>query len=472
MKKSIFLMALWGAGCAAALCSCGWSGSRTGAADATAMAATDTAAGGEAEAGNYLAHARNHDMSSDLLIRMGEVYGDNPPGVVGFSADSKKCPAFIGGVYLNEEGVLVIQVVGDSAAIRRRLEKDLGSKAFIVEPNLRFTQRDLFRINRELVKRWDALKDDPVMQNVKSTGVTAHAIEISLVLNSPGKQREFREKVMDSPAFRFTGPAMAPVDERAGVNDTLGVYLRPEYEAYATETPRVKFLLYNRSGGEARFGAHYYITYRDGEGVWRRLPVNDMAFDIEYGLADNEKWEFTASLYPEVHPNPPGEYRFFYRVDVGNVRDLLMMATFRLTDKEAEWRQAAKTPVPAKVLDGLSEEAYRQREERILDTKVFNVVEKMPAFPEGDVEGCLAFIAARIPKDVPVEGRVIVQFVVEKDGTLSNLRVIRTPDERLADEAIRIIRAMPRWIPGRQKGRTVRVKYTLPVTFRRPADSP
>lgn len=421
---------------------------------------------------DYLLHTRNQDRSTQLLIRMGELYGDNPPGVVGFSADSKKCPEFIGGVYLNEEGVLVIQVVGDSATVRRRLEQDLGSKAFIVEPNLRFTQKELLRINEELAKRWNALQNDPVMRNVKSAGVTAHAVEISLVLNSPEKQREFREKVMDSPAFRFTGPTEPVADERVGVNDTLGVYLRPEYEVYATQTSQVKFLLYNRSGGDIFFGAHYSVTYRDGQGVWRELPINDLAIDIGYGLANNEKWEFTASLYPEVHPNPPGDYRFFYRVDIGNVRDVLMMAPFRLTDNEAEWRGAAATPVPEKVRGGLSEEAYREREERILEKKIFTVAEEMPVFAEGGMPGCLAFIADRMPKNLSEEGRVIVEFVVERDGTLSHLRVLRAPHKQLADEAIRLIGAMPPWIPGKQKGRKVRVKYTLPITFRKAADDP
>ena len=494
MKKTILLVALWGAGFAAVVGSCGLHGSRpaaedarndgkarrmkvagtpetTGEATTEPATGTDTLPGAETGPDDYLARTRNQDMAMNLLMRMGELYGDNPPGVVGFSADSKKCPDFIGGVYLNDRGVLVIQTRGDSVAIRRRLEEELGSEAFIMEPNLRFTQKDLLRINEELVKRWEALKDDPVLRNVKSTGVTAHAIEVALVLNSPEKQREFRRKVMDSPAFRFTGPARPEADGRVGPSDTLGVYLRPEYEVYDARTPRVKFLLYNRSGGEISFGAHYAVTYRDGEGVWRRLPINDNAFDIGYGLANNEEWEFTANLYPDVHPNPPGEYRFFYQVNIGNVRDVLMTASFRLTDDEARWRHAAKTPVPEKVSGGLSEKAYREREERILEKKIFDVVEEMPVFAEGGIPGCLDFITAHLPKNNSREGRVVVQFVVERDGTLSDIRVLRAADKQLADEAVRIIRAMPPWIPGKQKGRTVRVKYTLPVTFRPAADS-
>ena len=65
-----------------------------------------------------------------------------------------------------------------------------------------------------------------------------------------------------------------------------------------------------------------------------------------------------------------------------------------------------------------------------------------------------------------IQGRVIVQFVVEKDGTISKAKVVNNADEQLKEEAIRVVEAMPKWNPGKQNGKEVRVKYTLPVTFR------
>lgn len=106
---------------------------------------------------------------------------------------------------------------------------------------------------------------------------------------------------------------------------------------------------------------------------------------------------------------------------------------------------------------------------------VFQVVEVMPEFPGGMAE-CLKFLGKNIKYPVQsqqagVQGKVIVQFVVEKDGSVSNPKVVRSIDPDLDGEAVRVISIMPKWKPGMQKGQAVRVKYTVPVTFRldRPA---
>ena len=75
----------------------------------------------------------------------------------------------------------------------------------------------------------------------------------------------------------------------------------------------------------------------------------------------------------------------------------------------------------------------------------------------------------RYPKEAQergLQGRVIVQFVVNKDGSICNEQVVRSVDSQLDAEAIRIIRSMPNWIPVKQRGEPVRVRFTLPVTFR------
>ena len=104
------------------------------------------------------------------------------------------------------------------------------------------------------------------------------------------------------------------------------------------------------------------------------------------------------------------------------------------------------------------------------DTTIYNVVEVMPSYP-GDMTECYMFIARQMhyPESAEadsIEGRVIVQFVVEKDGSLSNFEVLQSPDDRLTEEAMRVIRLMPRWQPGQQKGRKVRCRYKLPILFR------
>ena len=101
---------------------------------------------------------------------------------------------------------------------------------------------------------------------------------------------------------------------------------------------------------------------------------------------------------------------------------------------------------------------------------VFDVVEKMPEFPGGPQE-LFGFLAKTIKYPAEAEkagtqGRVIATFVVRKDGSISDAHVVKSVDPLLDAEALRVINAMPAWTPGTQSGRTVNVKYTVPITFR------
>ncbi|MBP3551761.1 MAG: energy transducer TonB [Bacteroidaceae bacterium] len=113
------------------------------------------------------------------------------------------------------------------------------------------------------------------------------------------------------------------------------------------------------------------------------------------------------------------------------------------------------------------------------DTTVYRVVEKMPEYPEG-VEKLVKYIRTstdnywkkRYPKGKPVypceqgiSGRIIVSFVINENGQVTDPEVLRHVDKDLDKEAIRIIKSMPRWIPGEHKGKKVKVRLTLPVQF-------
>ncbi len=104
------------------------------------------------------------------------------------------------------------------------------------------------------------------------------------------------------------------------------------------------------------------------------------------------------------------------------------------------------------------------------ETRVFDVVEQMPSYPGGS--GALMEYLSKNIKYPPVaeengvQGRVILQFVVERDGSITDVKVLKSVDPSLDKEAIRVVKSMPRWIPGKQNGQAVRVKFTLPVTFR------
>ena len=102
--------------------------------------------------------------------------------------------------------------------------------------------------------------------------------------------------------------------------------------------------------------------------------------------------------------------------------------------------------------------------------KVFDTVEQMPEYP-GGMQAMIEFLQTNMkyPEDAAkqkVEGRVIVQFVVETDGSVTDVHVAKQVFPSLDAEAIRVVKAMPKWTPGKDKGRVVRVKYNLPIVFR------
>ena len=114
--------------------------------------------------------------------------------------------------------------------------------------------------------------------------------------------------------------------------------------------------------------------------------------------------------------------------------------------------------------------AVKKSEEEAEPEGAFDVVEQMPEFP-GGAAGMMKFIAENVkyPEEAyskGIEGRVLVQFIIEKDGSVTNVKVIKKVNDAIDAEAVRVVKAMPKWKPGKQNGREVRVKYTIPVIFR------
>ena len=120
-----------------------------------------------------------------------------------------------------------------------------------------------------------------------------------------------------------------------------------------------------------------------------------------------------------------------------------------------------------KAKEVIATEPVKPKEE---ENKVFDVVEQMPSFPGGN-SALMQFLSKNIKYPVVAEengiqGRVICTFVVERDGRVTDVHVVKSVDPSLDKEAVRVVSSMPNWIPGKQNGSAVRVKYTLPVTFR------
>lgn len=103
--------------------------------------------------------------------------------------------------------------------------------------------------------------------------------------------------------------------------------------------------------------------------------------------------------------------------------------------------------------------------------EIYDLVEQMPLFPGGD-EALMSWLSENInyPEDAlkkGVEGRVIIRFVIDANGNVTNAEVVKSVDKALDDEALRVVRAMPKWTPGKKDGNPVRVWFTLPVAFKK-----
>lgn len=178
--------------------------------------------------------------------------------------------------------------------------------------------------------------------------------------------------------------------------------------------------------------------------------------DISLEIAAEEEIEIiqTAEVLP---PPPPPEVPEVIEV-LNVVEDDVETAEIVIdTEDDKDKQVVIQAPVQVKV------------EEE--DTEVvFMVVESMPSFPGGDA-ALFKYLSDNIKYPViaqesGIQGRVICQFVVNRDGSIVDIEVVRSVDRSLDAEAVRVIQSMPKWTPGKQRGKTVRVKYTLPVNFR------
>lgn len=122
------------------------------------------------------------------------------------------------------------------------------------------------------------------------------------------------------------------------------------------------------------------------------------------------------------------------------------------------------------VTQRVADEPVRVEPKPEVENKVFDVVEEMPSFPGGQA-ALMKFLNDNIKYPVVaqengVQGRVVISFVVERDGSITDVKVAKSVDPSLDREAMRVAKSMPRWNPGKQNGSAVRVKFNLPVAFR------
>ena len=169
--------------------------------------------------------------------------------------------------------------------------------------------------------------------------------------------------------------------------------------------------------------------------------------DLQTAVVEEEIVEITRQ--DQKPPEPPK------RVEVKVIADLLQVVT---NDTKIT------TEVDFAEFDENTEviQQVEVAEETIEDDQPFLIAETMPSF--NWVQQNVKF--PQIALENGIQGRVVLSFVIEKDGRLTNIQVLQTPDRSLSEEAIRVLNKSPKWSPGKQRNQVVRVKYTLPVDFR------
>jgi TonB family protein len=251
-------------------------------------------------------------------------------------------------------------------------------------------------------------------------------------------------------------PIVDTINSSIGINDTLGLSLYPEYPVYSTRQKQVTFVLHNNSGTDIGLGGYYSYTYEDEKGIWRDAPMQLIVFAEEIMLQQGSTYYYNAELFRHI----PGRYRFFLTIR-RNDRKHTLMAEFQLQNDAVEF---------FKVHSDNQQKDTLPPDEVLVDQPVFRVIDQMPEFP-GGMDKLLQFINDNIQypaeaRKKGIQGRVTVQFIVDEDGHITEPNIVRSVDPFLDKEALRIIKTLPQWKPGTLKGKAVKVKYTVPVTFR------
>ena len=182
--------------------------------------------------------------------------------------------------------------------------------------------------------------------------------------------------------------------------------------------------------------------------------TRDIRVDTSGRINENvfeQDMEIPLTRQPELTPPPPPQ--------VTPINDVLTIIDDDATAEETNFASLEET----------GEDVVIKHIPVTVDEEV--VVEENPQFPNGGTAGLLQYLGKNIkyptiPQENGTQGRVTVQFVVNKDGSIVDVKVIRGVDPYLDKEAVRVISTMPKWIPGKQRGVPVRCKFTVPVTFK------
>ena len=197
----------------------------------------------------------------------------------------------------------------------------------------------------------------------------------------------------------------------------------------------------------------------------RDYVETDVVYSTSSFVSEEEVVPITQPIFTAAPP-PPAE-----APQVAEILDIVDNNT-EIQEEEIQSTEATTDAVsgPVAHVSGPAMGPPAATQEEGDEGEVFEIVEQNPMFPGGN-EALMKWLSKNLKypasaQENGIQGRVLVQFVVNKDGSIVEPKVLRSVDPALDKEALRVVSTMPKWQPGKQRGKTVRVRFTLPVTFR------
>lgn len=214
---------------------------------------------------------------------------------------------------------------------------------------------------------------------------------------------------------------------------------------------------------------HYTVEQLPTEELTLRMKTEVVEIDELVVVGYGEKAPTKAAADEEAVP--------FMLVDDAREKEIMAQHKRDMEQAKAEWEQAkadleaAKAEIEQAKAEIEQAKAEMQQAKAAADEAVFLIVESMPKFEGGDINTFRQWVQMRVqyPKELQeagVSGRVIVSFEVDKDGSVTNVQTRRTPDKRLSDQVVELVKKSPKWQPGMQRGVAVKVSMTFPIEFK------
>ena len=198
----------------------------------------------------------------------------------------------------------------------------------------------------------------------------------------------------------------------------------------------------------------------------RDYVETDVVYSTSSFVSEEEVVPITQPIFTAAPPPPAEAPQVAEILDIVDDNTEIVEEEIESSESTTEAISGPTAPVSGPVMAGPPAATQEEGDEG----EVFEIVEQNPSFPGGN-EALMKWLSKNLKypasaQENGIQGRVLVQFVVNKDGSIVDPKVLRSVDPALDKEALRVVSTMPKWQPGKQRGKTVRVRFTLPVTFR------